>query len=78
MRIAGKFGEKPKLTPDEFPEENPDGSTKVVDKTLKKSSPIVAPRDIPRDNRTWFNQHTLWRMGKYSTQKNNRPMKRVI
>jgi hypothetical protein len=78
MRIAGRFGEKTHLTPSEFPEENPDGSTKVIDKTASKNSPIVAPRDIPVDSRTWFNRHVVWNKGKYSTQKFNRPTKRAI
>jgi hypothetical protein len=77
MRITGKFGEKPKLTPSEFPEENPDGSVKVIDKTAKNPS-IVSPRDIPVDTRSWFGQHRLWKAGKYKSQKHNRPTKRSI
>lgn len=77
MRIAGKFGEKPTLTPEEFPEENPDGSIKVIDNTAKKPI-ITAPRDIPRDGQGWFKQHALWKSGKYKSQKHNRPTKRTI
>jgi len=78
MKITGKFGEKKNLTPDEFPEENPDGSAvKVVDKT-SKTSPIIATRDIPTDNHSWFRQRQLWKNGKYSTRKAVRPIKRSI
>lgn len=75
IRIAGKWGERPK-SPEEVLETQ-EYMGKVQDKS-RKGGQSIPPRDIPTNPLDYAKNQRFWQRGTYRSSKHNKPLRRDI